>query len=203
MSTTLVTPAPAPAAPESPEPPIWPITVEMYTRMIEADIIGEDDPVYLWEGQLVQRMAPHRPHSSALKRLYDSLLGKLAQLATLDREQPLAFQTRPSVPQPDLMVLRGRLEDYSKDFPTTANACILIEIADSTLRKDRNLVAYYAAEGVPVYWVVNVAERCIEVYSEPAEGSYRKRDVFPADAAVPIVIDGREVGRIDVREVLP
>lgn len=101
------------------------------------------------------------------------------------------------------MLVRGPLRGFSIAHPTTADVAIVIEVADSSLRFDRQMALDYAAEGVPVYWVVNLPDRCIELYSEPAEGIYRKREIVAAEASVPVVIDGVEVGRLAVSEVLP
>ncbi len=81
-------------------------------------------------------------------------------------------------------------------------------MADATLRRDRTLkLRIYARASVPVYWIVNLIDRQIEVYTDPTgpaeQPSYgQHRDYGPADDA-PLVLDGREVGRVAVREVLP
>jgi Uma2 family endonuclease len=61
----------------------------------------------------------------------------------------------------------------------------------------------YSAAGVPVYWIVNLIDEEIEVYTNPAGDHYLNRDVFTRGRNVPIVIDGRTVGQIPVPDILP
>lgn len=183
--------------------PPWPLTVEQYLRMIRSGIFGEDDPVFLWEGRLARRMPPERPHSIAVGKLR-VLFDRVIPAAThhLETEQPLALRNRPSVPQPDLMVLRGAFDDYVEAIPTSADVSLVVEVADTSLRKDRRLAETYASDGIPVYWIVNVPERRIEVFARPVDGAYAEAIVYEIDAEVPLTIDGREVGRIPVRNVI-
>jgi hypothetical protein len=201
--------APAPA-PEfatvltgSPEPPLWPISVELYGRMVAAGLLGKGERAYLWNGRLAPRMTIHRPHTIALIRVTGLIQGLLPAGVHIETEQPLAFRLSPSVPQPDLVVLRGRAEDYPDRFPTTAETLLLVEVAESSLDEVRRLALSYAAEGVPVYWVVNLTGRRVEVFSEPAEGAYTRCTPYVEADAVPVVLDGVEVGRVAVREILP
>jgi Uma2 family endonuclease len=55
------------------------------------------------------------------------------------------------------------------------HAYLIIEVAESSLSIDRGVKQrLYAACEVPEYWIVNIAQRTIEVYTEPANGSYTK-----------------------------
>ncbi len=56
---------------------------------------------------------------------------------------------------------------------------------------------------VPVYWIVNLVDRRLEVYSEPDSGGYRARQVLTAGQHVSVVIAGTEIGRIAVADLLP
>lgn len=97
---------------------------------------------------------------------------------------------------------------YQTRHPGPQEAALVVEVADATLRRDRTLkLRIYARASVPVYWIVNLIDRQIEVYTDPTgpaeQPSYgQHRDYGPADDA-PLVLDGREVGRVAVREVLP
>jgi Uma2 family endonuclease len=61
----------------------------------------------------------------------------------------------------------------------------------------------YAAAGIPFYWIVNLVDRQLEVYSEPHSDGYRTRQVLGPDEQVALVLDGSEVGRITVADLLP
>ena len=80
---------------------------------------------------------------------------------------------------------------------------MIVEVSDATLAKDRRSAAIYAAEGIPVYWIVNLGDRCLELHAEPLDGVYRSRIVLAEGDEVPVVLDGREVGRLRVADLLP
>jgi hypothetical protein len=85
---------------------------------------------------------------------------------------------------------------------------LVVEVAESTYSYDRGEKwRAYAAARIPIYWVVNLDESRIEVYTDPIgrgkKASYRQSAIFGADAEVSVVIDGRDVGRIVVKEILP
>jgi Uma2 family endonuclease len=72
-----------------------------------------------------------------------------------------------SEPVPDVVIVPGKPSDYRAQHPTTA--LLVIEIADTSLEYDRTeKMSLYAAAGIPEYWIVNLVERCVEVYREPA-----------------------------------
>lgn len=203
MSTSLSAQGPSAPPSEMLEPPLWPITVERFEDMVRLGIVSEKERVYLWKGRLAIRMAPNAAHALAVSLCHEALRRVVRPGWHIREEKPVRFRSQQSVPEPDLMLVRGPLRGFSIAHPTTADVAIVIEVADSSLRFDRQMALDYAAEGVPVYWVVNLPDRCIELYSEPAEGIYRKREIVAAEASVPVVIDGVEVGRLAVSEVLP
>ena len=106
---------------------------------------------------------------------------------------------RDSDPEPDLAVVRGRIEDYS-DHPTTA--LLIVEVSDTTLRLDRRKAGLYAAAGIAEYWIVNLNERQVEVHRSPqADGEYAERRVISAgESLAPL---GRSTLSIKVMDLLP
>src|SRR4051812_35433459 len=61
--------------------------------------------------------------------------------------------------------------DYEQTFPE--EAWLLVEVAISSLRKDRKIKApLYAERGVPEYWIVDVDGGAVEVHTKPIEGRY-------------------------------
>jgi hypothetical protein len=193
----------APVSTEVLEPPIWPITVDQFGEMVRRGIIGEKDPVYLWKGRLALRIAPQRAHSLAVTLCHDALRQLKLPSCHVEQEQPLEFRFEESLPQPGLMVLKGMPRDFALRHPRTSDALLVVEVADSSIRFDRRAALDYAAEGVPVCWIVNLVERCVEVYSDPFEGAYRGREVVGADGELPVVIDGVKAVAIRVSALLP
>jgi Uma2 family endonuclease len=109
-----------------------------------------------------------------------------------------------SKPEPDLVVLRGQIADYDNRDVTATDVAIVVEIADSGLASDQNDMArVYAGSGLPVYWIVNLLDRQVEVYTAPGAAGYAVTNVFGLNQDFPVVIDGVEVGRIAVAEMMP
>ena len=61
----------------------------------------------------------------------------------------------------------------------------------------------YARGGIPVYWIVNLIERRLEIHAGPTPGGYQERSVTAAGEEAPIVLAGKEVGRVPVSAMLP
>jgi Uma2 family endonuclease len=77
-----------------------------------------------------------------------------------------------SLPEPDVAVVAGRVEDYDRAHPTAA--LLVVEVADSSLKQDRiTKGAIYAAAGVPEYWIVNLRDDCVEVRRGPERAARR------------------------------
>jgi Uma2 family endonuclease len=124
----------------------------------------------------------------------------------VDAQEPIT--TESSEPEPDVVVVRGDRRLYRDRHPGPGDLALVVEVADATLARDRgSKKRVYAQAGLPVYWIINFPERKVEVYTDPTgpaeELDYRSRqDYGPADE-IPVVLEGREVGRIAVQELLP
>jgi Uma2 family endonuclease len=134
----------------------------------------EDERIELLRGVLVP-MSPIGPrHSSTIDKLTRLLVVALLDRAIVRVQNPFAA-TDDSEPQPDICVVP--LGDYEDFHPERAE--ILIEVAESSLRRDRGLkLGIYAENGVPEYWIVDVVGRVIEVHSEPSATRYGRMTRF-------------------------
>ena len=106
------------------------------------------------------------------------------------------------------MVIRGQTRDYLEHHPQARELALVVEVSDSSLRHDQGFKkAIYAAAAIPVYWIINLIDRRVEVYTDPTapadQPDYRQRQAFSGTEQVPVVIAGREVARIPVSELLP
>lgn len=183
------------------------LTVDRYYRMITASVFTEKDPVFLWKGRLVEKMTKNPPHTIALTELYRLMTLLVPGGWYVAQEQPMVIADD-GVPEPDLTVVRGATRNYKGRAPTAQDVALVVEVADSSLAIDfGEVLETYARESIPIYWIVNLPRRRIEVYTDPsgpADGpSYRDHRSYGPDDEVPVVLDGREVGRIAVRDVLP
>ena len=110
-------------------------------------------------------------------------------------------------PEPDVVLATGRDADYKTRNPKPSECIVVAEVADSSLREDQTTkLELYAGAKVAVYWIVNLVDRRVEVYTQPRGGknpAYKKQTNYGPDDAVPVVVAGNELGRIAVKELLP
>ena len=180
-------------------------TPEEYHKLADAGIIMEGEPFELLEGYLVEKPVRKSPHEDALRRL----TGRLPRRLPADRFLQIqgAVALGESEPEPDGAILRGDETVCDGRLPTPADICLVAEVSDSSLafdRRDKGRI--YARAGIPVYWIINVVDRQIEVYSDPqptAPPAYATHTNYPAGQDVPIVLDGQAVASIPAADLLP
>lgn len=204
--TTQPVPAESGHDPAIPDVPIYRLSVAQYHAMAKAGILGEDDPVELLEGWLVQKMTKHRPHSLSTLLARQALGALISTGWYVDSQEPIT--TEDSEPEPDIVVVRGSPRDYTDRQPGPTDIALIVEVADSSLGTDRGRKKrLYARAGIAIYWIVNLIERQIEVYSDPSgpseEPDYRERQIFAASDAMAVMLDGANVGMLKVADLLP
>jgi Uma2 family endonuclease len=192
--------------PAIPTESIWRFTVDEYHAMIGAGILNEGDPVELLDGWLVAKTTKTPRHSAARRLACRALERIVPEGWFVDSVGALTLAT--SEPEPDMTVVRGDLRGYVDRFPGPQDVALVVEVADVSLRRDQTIKKrLYAQAGIPAYWIVNLVERCIEVFTDPSaatdEPDYREHRVFAASEEVPLVVDGRDVGRVAASAVLP
>jgi Uma2 family endonuclease len=204
--TAKPNPAAAPQEPAIPDVPIFRLTVEQYHAIAEAGILTEDDPVELLEGWLVRKMTKHKPHSIATRRLRRALERILPAGWYVDSQEPIT--TVDSEPEPAVFVAREDVADDPARHPGAHEVPLVVEVADSSLRQDRETKKrIYARASIAIYWIVNLIERQIEVYTDPASAAnppdYGQRQDYGLADTIPVVLDGVDAGSLEVRELLP
>jgi Uma2 family endonuclease len=182
--------------------PPFRMSIEKYEKLIGSGVFTKRDKLQLINGILVAKVTQNPPHSVA-----DLLCNK-----ALARVIPPGWHLRPDKPvrlppdgepEPDQCVVRGKERDYSHQHPSAADVGLLVEIADTSLEADREMARAYGASGVPIYWIVNLRDSQVEVYTEPTSNGYGSKHAFMPGEELPIVLDGAEVGRIAVSDILP
>lgn len=209
MSTLTLPPPPltqASLAPAVGRDDLWRMPVERYERMVAEGFVTPNDRVELLEGLLVLKMSKSPPHRIANGKLRRALEPLVPPGWYFDAQEPITLDD--SQPEPDGAVIRGKTEDYATRHPQPENIAIVIEVADSSLRRDReNNRRIYARNGVAVYWIVNVADRLVEVYTGPsgvtAAPDYATATTYRPGDAVPVVIAGTAAGTVNVSDLLP
>jgi Uma2 family endonuclease len=180
------------------------MTVEQYEAVVESGAFKARDRFHLINGYLVAKMTQNPPHVVADELCGAELLRIIPPSWHLLSAKPIRLPGSDSEPEPDRCVVRGKIRDYEGRHPGPEDIAMVVEIADSSLPEDRKMAALvYGPSGVPVYWIVNVVDRQVEVFTEPGPQGYRSRVDFPEGQAVPVIIDTQELGRIAVDDILP
>jgi Uma2 family endonuclease len=180
-------------------------SVDEYHQLIKLGILAEDGSCELLKGLVVLKMGKNRRHSLVTRRLRE-FLEPLLTNCYVDSQEPLIALD--SEPEPDVYVVRGKPEDYQDQQPSAKDVLLVIEVAEATLRQDRVTKKWiYAEAGIPIYWIVNLIDRQIEIYTQPSgpakQPDYAPPQIVPAEGTLAVVIDGREVGRLAVKDILP
>ncbi|MEM9538703.1 MAG: Uma2 family endonuclease [Cyanobacteria bacterium P01_E01_bin.42] len=186
--------------------PLLRLSVEQYHQMIAAGILDKGDRIELLEGLLVLKMAKNPPHRAATKLARTTLEAIVPQGWYVDAQEPITLDN--SEPEPDIAIVRGETRDYLDRHPGGRDVALVMEISDSTLERDRTIKKrLYARAEIPIYWVLNLSERQLEVYTQPdplgENPTYQQRRDFQESDRVEVVISGQAIGAIAVRDLLP
>ncbi len=181
---------------------LYRMNVDQYERLVATGVLGAQ-PVELIDGLLVRKMGKRPPHVIACEATRDLLLPLIPQGWRLTVEAPIRVPEFDE-PEPDLAIVRGTREQYENRHPGPADVGILIEVADTTLDRDRGeKQSAYARGGVSVYWIVNLVDRQLEICTWPTPDGYRERRIVLPGETASLFLDGTEIGQIDVSVILP
>ena len=166
------------------------LTVEDYHRMGEMGLLAPDARTELINGEIIDMTPPGSRHSAIVTYLTHALTAAVGNAALISVQSPLRLN-RMNEPQPDLQILRRRDDFYVKALPAGADVLLAIEVADSTLRYDRQIkLPLYAKYGVAEFWLVDLNAKQMTRCRQPREGRYD--DVAVIDAArihEPLTVD--------------
>ncbi len=185
---------------------LYRFSVAQYHKLIDMDILTEDDNLKLLDGYLAHKMSRNPPHDAAIQKI----LKRLFRILPPDWDLRIrsAITLSHSEPEPDLAVVRGDETRYLTNHPGPTDVGLVIEVADSTLDSDRaDKGRIYAEAGIACYWIVNLVDRQIEVYTLPSGATstpaFGQRQDYRSGDAVPLLLDASVVGNILVHDLLP
>jgi Uma2 family endonuclease len=201
MSTLTQTSQPAPVPNGDCYSPFR-MSIDQYERLVDSGVFTKRDKLQLVNGILVNKVTQNPPHTVVDLRCRKAL----------ERVIPANWHVRPDKPvrlppdgepAPDQCVVRGEELDYLDRHPGPADVGLLVEVADDSVAEDRKMGLTYGARGIAVYWIVNIPGRQVEVYTSPTSEGYDLAHVYKMGDQVPVILDGIEVGRINVSDILP
>jgi Uma2 family endonuclease len=214
MSATLTQPADATEAmavapssdlPSSDDDVPYLFTNEQYFQMIEADVFPDEARVYLWEGRILQKMAKKKPHETAGAK-FNRVLVRLVPPGWYVNFEASVVVGPGKVPLPDLLVIRGEPDDNPDRYTDAPEVGLLIELAYTSLKRDLGRkMQGDARAGFPTYWVVDLMGGTIIEHRDPVpdQARYATVTTHARGGAIPLILDGVEVGLIPVDDLLP
>ena len=147
-------------------------TVDEYYQMAEAGILGPQDRVELIDGEIIQMSPIGHRHAGCVNRATYLWVTSLAGRAVVSIQNPIQLNNY-TEPEPDVLVLKPRSDYYASRKVRAEDALLVLEVADTTLRYDRDIkVPRYAAAGIPEAWIENLSADELLVYRNPAGDGY-------------------------------
>jgi Uma2 family endonuclease len=177
-----------------------------YDRLVDRGFFREDDRIELLDGLLVVKEPQGSWHVGMVSHIRGILQAAFGGGWDVRVQSPIALDDA-SEPEPDLAVVPGRPKDHLRAHPSSPG--LIVEVADTSLATDRlRKGGLYARAGIADYWIVNLADRVLEVYRHPVRAPQRrygwkyasvrllKRDALVSPLAAPR-------SRIRVADLLP
>jgi Uma2 family endonuclease len=165
------------------------LDIDVYYRMAESGILTDPRHVELIDGEIIDMAAIGSPHAAVtnrLARLFSRALRDEAALVNV--QSPLRLDPY-NEPQPDVMLLRPRADDYRANHPSAADVLLLVEVSETSLAYDRSIkLALYAKFGVPEVWIIDLPGNAVEVYRAPKDGVYVSRERLTEGLLAPALV---------------
>ena len=153
-------------------------------KMMEVGILPEESGWELINGEIIHRMTIGSKHAGTIKKLNRILTNLVGEQAIVSVQDPVHLDEY-NEPEPDIALLKTREDFYTESHPLPEDVLLLVEVSDSTIEFDRTVKkTLYAAAEIAEFWLVNLRENTIEVYSQPKNGTYRLARILEKGEAV-------------------
>jgi Uma2 family endonuclease len=178
---------PQPETPQPTPPQPYCFTVKDYQRMGEVGILEQGDRVELIAGEIVTMSPIGTKHQACVTRLTQLLVLTFQQSALVSVQNSIQLNET-SQPQPDIALLTPREDFYRDRYPQPSDILLIIEVADTTIRYDRDTkIPLYGSVGIPETWIVDLNRNCLEVYRDPDADGYRTKQTYdPGQTLTPV-----------------
>jgi Uma2 family endonuclease len=175
------------------------LCVNDYYRMAETGILPLGARVELVDGEIVDMPPVDSRHAGTVDELAHLLRDVIEGEAIVRVQSPIRLDEH-SEPQPDLALLRWRPDFYKSSHPLPSDVLLLVEVADTTLRYDRDIkVPLYARARVPEVWILDLERRAILRYRKPEGGEFGVTDEI--DVSEPVTIGLLPAVRLNMRDI--
>jgi len=159
-------------------------TVDEYDRMAEVGVLRPEERLELIHGEVVEMSPIDDPHAACVANLTRLLVLGVRERAVVWPQNPVRVEQH-SKPQPDLALLAPRSYIKRGTGPSTSDAMLVVEVADTSLHYDRTVKQrLYAQAGIGEYWIVDVGAESVEVYRTPGPDGYRESQRVSRDGVI-------------------
>ena len=165
------------------------LDVGAYYKMAEAGILAPNDRVELIDGEIFDMVPIGSLHGGKTDRLNRFFARAAADGLALVRVQGPVRLDAWNEPEPDVMLLKPRPDDYQDRHPNAADVLLLVEVSETSLSHDRETkLPLYAKFGVPEVWIVDLRGAAIEVYREPKGDAYALKERLTSGPLTPVLV---------------
>ncbi|MGL5939325.1 MAG: Uma2 family endonuclease [Waterburya sp.] len=166
-------------------------SIEDWHELVESGVL-EDKPVQLLEGEIIEMSPEGIPHSYTNRNVVKYLRNLLEGLAEVIQAQPITLDN--SEPQPDVTIARLPETIYKQHHPYPEDIYWLIEISNKTLKIDKTKKSKtYARNGIPEYWIIDLINKKLIVYTQPQGDSYTQVQEFATGTVAPQAFPNKEI----------
>ncbi len=150
------------------------LTVADYHRLGAEGALRPENRTELINGEISEMAPIGSAHAGIVAKLIRLMTRAVGEKAIINAQNPILLKPD-SEPEPDLVLLRPRDDYYTKSHPEPVNVILVVEVADTTLRKDRDIkIPLYAKHGIPEVWLVDLENNLLHVFRAPTADGYRE-----------------------------
>lgn len=158
--------------------------VEEFRKMMEAGILPEESGWEILDGFLIDKIKIGSRSAGTIKKVA-RIFGQLVGNSTLLSIHNPIHLNQYNEPEPDIALLKPRADFYAESHPTPADVLLLVEVSDSTVEYDREIKKkLYAEAGIQEFWLVDLKNDTIEVYTQPKNGNYYSARILEAEETI-------------------
>ena len=169
------------------------LTVEDYHKMIRAGILSQNDQVELLNGQIIKMSPIGSQHAACVEKIDELLKVLLKGKASVRAQNPVILGDL-SEPEPDIAIVKRKENYYADGHPQSDEIFLIMEVADSSLEKDRQAkLPIYARAMIPEYWIIDLENQSVEVYTNPQDNLYKTKRLFLASDTIQLEIFGHSL----------
>ena len=172
-------------------------TTDDVLKMAEAGLFGPDERIELIDGEIIEMSPVGDRHVMCVNRATIFFIEAFGRSAIVSIQNAVHLNIY-NMPQPDVVVFKPRADFYFPDRATPADVLFIVEVSDSTLRRDRTIkLPRFAASGIPEVWIEDLKHDLILVYRDPEGSQYRTQLTFHRGDSISPLAFPKSAFRVD------